>query len=91
MGFGCVCQVDGVAFVALCVGLGCCGVEVRGPGDVVVKEYIVGSGLVSLALAFEEACSILHLNVLPCTVGCVVMVVCGCVSGGSAAKAGRME
>ena len=50
-----MCQVDGAAFVALCVGLGCCGAEVLGPGDVVVKEYIVGGSLVLLALAFKEA------------------------------------
>jgi hypothetical protein len=54
-GFGHVCQVDGTAFVAVCVGLGCCGAEVLGPGDMVVKEYIVVGGLVLLALAFEEA------------------------------------
>ena len=55
LGFGCVRQVDGVAFGAVCVGLGCCGAEVLSPGDIVVKEYIVGGGFVALALAFEEA------------------------------------
>ncbi len=44
-----------MAFGAVCVGLGCCGVEVLGPGDMVVKDYIVGGSLVALALAFEEA------------------------------------
>ena len=54
-GFGRVCQVDGVAFVAVCVGLGCCGAEVLGPGDIVAKEYILSGGMDLLALAFEEA------------------------------------
>ena len=54
-GFGCVRHVNGMAFGAVCVGLGCCCAEVLGPGDMVVKEYIVGSGLVALALAFQEA------------------------------------
>ncbi len=48
-------QVDDAAFGAVCVGLGCCGAEVLGPGDMVVKDNIVGGGLVALALAFEEA------------------------------------
>ena len=42
-------------FGAVCVGLGCCGAEVLGPGDMVVKEYIICGGLVALALALKEA------------------------------------
>ena len=50
-----MCQVNGMSFGAVCVGLGCCGAEVLSPDDMVVKEYIVGNGLVVLALAFKEA------------------------------------
>ena len=80
-----------MSFGAVCVGLGCCGAEVLSPDDMVVKEYIVGNGLVVLALAFKEAAYSFAFE-------CAAMPVGVCSDGGvwvsfrgSAAKAGRME